>query len=296
MTKLAATPPDNRAVRAYHWGTDEIRAFSTDQIVQKLRDFGVGFTKERFLKEAHDFYSACDLADHWRNIYPIKAKGFDVDFIWMAAIVLWERLAPDVINSEKLDDMMQDAYKMKDEVATCTLWLEVWEHLKKRFTADMKSIDDAEEVFSGLQCLSNWCQDLEMELGNAARDDSSFYEKRIGYCQEFCRLFPESDSLILHNMKRAIAESYFGLGMIEEGDRSFESLIREFSDSAWGYIGWGDMHYTFRLNDAVPLNYEKARQIYQMAMGKDIEDEEHVVERLTELEKEYQKNKGEPLR
>ena len=58
-------------------------------------------------------------------------------------------------NSELLDEMMQRSYDFEDErrlKECCNLWLEVWEHLKKRFTSDMNSIEDVDiRVFSGIQ-------------------------------------------------------------------------------------------------------------------------------------------------
>lgn len=288
--------PKYRVRRGIHWSTGEVRAFPTEQIIQKLRGFGVEFKEEQFLKDVNNFYSACDLADHWREIYPIAAEGLDEDFIWMAAVVLWERLAPHVVNSEQIDEMMQKGYDLlreRKEVEACTLWLEVWKHLKRRFSPDMKSIQDAERVFSGFQSLYNWCQDMEMELGNAGIKDTSFYERRIKYCQEFCALFPKTDSLIIQNMKRAEAESYFALGMLEPGEAAFETLIREFPNSPWGYIGWGDMYWLSRMNDKIPLNYEKAERIYQMALARNVEDKEDVLDRLKELEGEREKRKRE---
>jgi hypothetical protein len=61
------------------------------------------------------FYSAEELADLWVSVFPISAVRFDRDFIWMAAIVLWRRLAPDVVNSEQLDETMQRGYDFEDE-------------------------------------------------------------------------------------------------------------------------------------------------------------------------------------
>lgn len=191
----------------------------------------------------NNFYSACDLADHWREVYLITAEGFDEDFIWMAAVVLWERLAPQVVNSEQIDEMMQNGYdllKMGKEAEACTLWLEAWELLKKRFfSRDMKSIQDADRVFSGFQSLYNWCQDVVRGLKSAGKKDPSFHEKVIKYCREFCSLFPKIDDQIIQNMKGAEAKSYFALGMLKQGEAAFKRLVNEFPKSAWGYIWWG---------------------------------------------------------
>lgn len=278
--------------RKKRWSLEEVRSFSTKEIISRLGEFWINVTEEIFPKEAENFYSASELAENWWKTNKVTAKGFDQDFPWMAAIVLWERLAPHVINSEKLDEMMQEGYRLCNkgkEEEGCRIWLLVWEHLKKRFAPEMKDIEDAEKIFSGLQFLSNWCQDLEMELGNAGRKDPAFYEKRIGYCREFCSLFPETDKLIVENMKRAEAESYFALGLVEKGEEAFRALVVEFPGSAWAYIGWGDMYWLFRDSKA-PRDYEKAEKIYRLALERNVADRDDVLERLKDLEEERKRN------
>jgi len=132
-----------------------------------------------------------------------------------------------------------------------------------------------------------------MELGNAGRDDASFYEKKLQYCRDFCTLFPDSGRLLIHNMKRGEAESYFALGRISQGEEAFGKLVEEFPDSAWGYIGWGDMYWLARLSDKVALDYDKAERIYRMALERDaIDDREEVLDRLEELEEERKASGG----
>jgi tetratricopeptide (TPR) repeat protein len=279
-----------QAPRTYHWSMEEVEMLSTKEIIRKLRSFGVDFKRKQFSEDVKRFYSASDLADHWCMIYDISAEWFDEDFIWMAAIVLWRKLAPDVVNSEQLDEMMQRGYDLKRErriKECCNLWLEVWGHLKKRFSPDIKSIENAESVFSGMQSLFNWCQDLELELGNAGVEDATFYEKRIEYCREFYRMFPDTDSLVIKNMKRAEAESYFFLGEKEKGDAAFKKIIEEFPKSAWGYIGWGDMYWLFRRNEKLPpRNYDNAEKIYRMGLAKATSDKRVILDRLRDMEEE----------
>jgi hypothetical protein len=277
--------------RMSHWSLEEIDSFSTDEIVSKLRAFGVPFERTQFREDVKKFYSGEELADHWWKEHPITATGFDGDFLWMAAAILWDRLAPEVPSSERLDDMMQQGYQLlekgdtrKNVLKACNVWLEVWELLKPRFRADMKSIQDAECVFHGMQSLYNWSQDLEMELYNAGLEDPSFFEKRIQYCHEFCDLFPVSDELIIHNMKRAEAEAHFALRREAEGDRLFELLIERFPDNAWGYIGWGDV-YAWPILDR-QRDTERAVKIYRMGLDSDVKDKGDIEDRLRELEKE----------
>ncbi len=284
---IKASLRNSASSRGFHWSVEEVETFQTEEIFQKLRGFGVQIDKDRFREDVNNFYSATELADSWHEKFTIIANGFDEDFIWMASIVLWNRLTPDVISSEKLDDMMQEGYDLDrgggngETKKACELWLEVWDHLKKRFTEDMKSIDDAEKVFSGMQCLSNWCQDLDELLYNAAFQDPSYHRKRIEYCREFCSLFPESDEILLVNMKRAAAESYFEIGNSEEGEKAFRALIEEYPDNVWGYIGWGDMYAE------IEGDPDKAKEIYQMALNIESEEERrYVLQRIESLEEE----------
>ncbi len=86
-------------------------------------------------------------------------------------------------------------------------------------------------------------------------------------------------------MKVAEAESYFGIGEPARGDETFKSLIEEYPEDIWGYIGWGDMYYMpLDKNDAP--DYVKAEQIYNMALDKDIEEKEFLIERLNNLREE----------
>jgi tetratricopeptide (TPR) repeat protein len=272
--------------RTIHWGLDEVRMYSTEQIITKLRNFGVDFQEEQFLEDVKKYYSAEELAEQWYETYPITAYGLDEDFIWLACMILWERLAPDVVNSEELNDMMQDGYDFlteREQLKACDLWLRVWNHLKERFTPEMKDIEEVEKIFSGSQSLENWCQDMEMELHNAGLDDPSYFWKRIEFCREFYTLFPESDDLTILNMKRAEADAYCMLGESAKGEELFESLVTEFPDSIWGYVGWGDM-YTFKKFSKTSPDYDKAEEIYRMALGKGLDEEDIVIDRIEDLQ------------
>lgn len=275
-----------RARMGVPWHTEEVDGLKTKDIISRLQGMGIHFDESAFREDVKRFYSASELSQYWLKKMAFPALDLDEDFVWMACVVLWKRLAPDVMNTEQLDDLMQEGYQLvhaNDSVVDgCKLWLQVWEHLKERFTTDMKTIDDAEKVFSGSQCLYNWCQDLEMELHNAALVDPSFFEKRIGYCTEFCTLFPESDESLCFSMKRGAAESYFSMGRYQDGDSAFRALIAEYPDNVWGYIGWGDMYSLFS-PPGRDKDLNKAKEIYEMALNIDSGDKELALRRLESL-------------
>jgi len=276
---------------------NRFNGITPEEVINKLQSMGIKFNKKQFLKDVRSFYSADDISNNWRKKYTIYIEeNWEDDFIWEAALFLWEKFAPHIVKTEKLDDMMQEGYELLEEnkyIEGTELWFDLWEHLKKRFTSDMKSISEAEVVFPGMmQSLFNWCQDFDAELENAGFNDPSFFEKRIEYCNTFCRLFPESDELIIMNLKRAEAESYFHLGETRKGDELFEKMIDEFSDSVWGYMGWGDMYGIMKFNEKVPIDYKKANKIYLDGL-KNVQDQTergYLLERLESLEK--MKKKG----
>ena len=269
---------------------DDLRELSTDEIIQWLRHFGIKIDQAQFQETVQQFHSAVTLAEHWRATYSVTVAGYDEDFPWMAAMILWERLAPDQPSSEQLDRMMQEGYDHKQDgqiAEACQLWLDVWEHLQERFTDDMATIRAADRTaFSGTQALYNWCQDLETALANAGRDDPEFHKRRIKYCREFCAEFPETKTLILGNMRRAVAESLIELGRISDGEAEFEALTNDHPEYSWGYVAWGDIYRgdTGRY-DHVPADHERAARLYRKALDKTRDG--HALEaaqaRLTEL-------------
>ena len=272
-------PPE----RIFHWSFEEISQIPTDKIIEKLVMCGIPFSMDEFLLDVHNHYGAGDIYDEWKNRYTITTEGFDGDFPWMAADVLWRRLAPEKISTEILDDWMQDGYELnekRDEVGGCTLWLKVWDELKKRFTPEIRTVEDAESVFKGSQMLFNWCQDLEMELGNAAIDDGKMHLERVRYCSEFMDYFPDSESLV-QEMGKAKAEALILAGKVEEGEKEFQDLIAKYPNNPWFYIYWGDLYACFGIGRGNGLqNPQKAEELYRKAQG--IESEEDGVGEIIE--------------
>ena len=192
---------------------------------------------------------------------------------------------------DELDVLMEKGWSLlqgNETTKACDVWLELWNNLKSRFKPEFRNIQEAETIFSGCELIYNWCQDLETELGNAGIDDSVYYQKRIAYCDEFCSIFPESDEMLMHNMTKAIAESHFALGSIDEGNKCFKQLIERYPRNIWGYIGWGDMYF-WPMNKDIEPDFERAEQIYKMALDMDMEGEENLIDRLNELKKEREK-------
>jgi hypothetical protein len=208
------------------WSHDKVRKMSTPEIIEKLKSMNVDFEIELFKKQAQNHISAIQLAEDHYYTQNIHAEGLDEDFIWLAMIELWNRIIPEKYNAEMIDDFMQEGYKdieKNNYWDGIEKWEKAWDMIISIVPPHITSVRDADKFIPGLtQFIYNWCQDFEVELGNAGTKDNSYYVKRIKYCQDFRRIFPHSDESIIKNMLRAEAESYTELGDTEAAKKLFQ--------------------------------------------------------------------------
>ena len=265
------------------WTYEEVNEMTTEEIIQLLLNMGIPFDKDEFLRDTEECYSAEQISEGWFRFFEVTAEGRDEDFPWLAAWVLWERLAPaNNLSLEKMSDLIDEGadYSFADDPATASdIWLRVWEALKYKCKFEPSTLAFLDGHYRGSFFVSNFVQDLEIELHNAGVRDKTYFQKRIDYCREFLNFFPDEDELITHNTRRAIAKSYASLGDYERAELEFEKLVQDFPNNPWGYIGWGDMH--FRRDD-----YGKAKELYTRALTvtTDKGDIAAVQERLEDLE------------
>lgn len=270
------------------WNLDKIKIMSTEDIIGKLRSMNIKFDIEDFKKEAQEYISAMDLSEDYYYKQNFHAEGLDEDFIFLAIIELWGRIMPERGNVEMIDNFMQEGYdclENKEDEKAMENWEKAWNLIMTLVPPDITSVEVADEFIPGMtQSIFNWCQDFEMGLNNAGRNDS-FFRKRINYCNAFCRIFPDSDELIIHNFMRAEAESYASIDDFPTADRLFKELVEKYPDNVWGYVNWGDI-YAFKCHGH--LNFEKARELYNLAL--ECKDEREVVEdRLESLNNKCEK-------
>ncbi len=269
------------------WNLKKIRQMTTSEIIDKLKSMNLRFEIEEFKNQAENYISAIDLSEDFYYTQDFHSEGLDEDFIWLGIMELWNRLIPEKINMEMIDDFMWEGYSSlnKDDYRNgMEKWEKTWNSIKSIVPAGIKSVTDADKFIPNLtQSIFNWCQDYEMELGNAATEDDLFCEKRIKYCQDFCRIFPQSDELIILNMNRAEAESYASTGDVETAEKLFKELTNKFPDNVWGYISWGDI-YCGDFYSKVPGDFVKAEEIYRLGLDRCDTELEAIHERMEDLE------------
>lgn len=168
------------------------------------------------------------------------------------------------------------------KAAGCDQWLLAWEIVKQLTTADIRSTETLDRRHRRLsEYVSNWCQDFEMELGNAGLDAPLYHEARVRYVREFLALFPDEDSLVYLTMRRAEGEALWNLDRRAEAETVFSALVERLPDEAWGYIGWADQYW---LMDDSPKEYETAETIMWRALERpNLQDRSDLLERLADL-------------
>ena len=185
---------------------------------------------------------------------------------------------------KEIDILIQngaDLIQTRETQTGCDVWLEAWEGIKAliRKTGAI-DLTELQKKYPFEDYLTNYAQDLEMELHNAGIDDPSYHEKRIAYCTELLECCG-GDQNITENTRRAIAESYADLGDMQTCDRLFEGWLQEDPNWGWGYNGWSDCHW-FYLSG--PCEYQKGEQILQRGLAQpELRDRIDVVSRLIEL-------------
>jgi tetratricopeptide (TPR) repeat protein len=185
---------------------------------------------------------------------------------------------------ERLDDLMQEGYQLlaaRQRTAACDRWLEAWDLVKQLARPEMRTARAFDQAHPLFQSVFNWCQDLEMELGNAGADDPVYHEHRLRYAREFLAQFPGSDTLFWLNFTRAQGEALWRLGHRAEAEAVYAALVERFPTEAWGYIGWADEYWLERDS---PKAYGAAAAILQRALRQpDLRDRRDVLDRLAEL-------------
>jgi hypothetical protein len=267
-----------------NWTLAKTAGMTTEALEEQLRSFGVRYSREAFLAQAAGQHSAWVVADAWLASDAVTCRLKDEDFLGLAACELWKRLVPDRPSTEMLDDAMQDGYVLSEAgrgAEACDVWWQVWQHLRKRFTPDQRKPDDVE--FRGLQCLSNWFQDFELELGNAARRESRFAALGKQYCEDWLGQFREARESDLIGFSRARADFLLRLGD-REGERVLLEIVERWPASAWGYVALSDAYLHPAKGSPLPRNHAAARKWLEQGLAHVIKDRDALEERLPDLD------------
>lgn len=190
-------------------------------------------------------------------------------------------------NINKLISLGYEKLIGQGTVEACDHWLEAFELIKEvAREKSYKNIKQIEEEFKFVEHLTNWVQDIEMELENAGIEEKEYFKKRITYTTEFCDIFTETDQFIIMSMKLAKAESYFELEEVTKSEELFKQYAEEYKDSVWPFVKWGDVYWLSNiLNERRELlNVDKAMEIYKSGLGRDAHEDYILEDRIGDLQ------------
>jgi len=254
----------------------EVAALSTQEIVDRLRKLDVDATRKTYLAQAEGRTSAWALSEPWREASQKRPLlRYDDDFLGLAACELWKRYCPERPSIEMLDDEMQAGYRRSmagEGAGACAHWARVWETIRERLRPEMRTIDDAGAVFSGMQALYNWLQDYLFELRNAAVDERGYAETGVRLCEEVLAQFPDEDELFLINFRGDLGELLCLAGEPERGERVFLELIRDHPDTSAGYARLADLLGYGPTPGSEPIDRQRAQQVLEEALARPVTD------------------------
>jgi len=263
------------------------RTLSDEALLEKLHRVGIEIDKNSYAEIAEHALSAEEIFNTAMTS-EVRARcreRFAEDWVWFALTVLWERWYPQWPNFEQLDDQMQAGYARLtgDGPGACEQWLAAWEDFRLMFDAgNFKSLVEFDEAFRGSEFVANWVGDLEAELGNAALGDAKWHGRRIQFCEEFLRQFPEADPLTRENMRRALATATFETEGHARADALYEQWLQADPQWGWGWIGWGDIYWL--TDTAVNRDLPRAEALWKQGLSvPEVRDRADILERLGNL-------------
>lgn len=188
--------------------------------------------------------------------------------------------------SAEINERIEKGYELlrsRQTEACCQEWLGAWENIKALMAdGEVRDLHELQGKYNWTVFIMNYVQELEMELYNAAINNSEYALARIRYCQELLPLLTEQDQLCIENTRRALAESLHRVGDFAECDRLFEGWLADDPDWGWGWIGWASCYLYGAGNGETDL--VKAGSIIQRAIAREgVRHRRDVIEHATEV-------------
>jgi hypothetical protein len=184
---------------------------------------------------------------------------------------------------KSIDSKIQEGYvriQRRDNLIGCDRWLEAWAEIKNLLSESMaEDLGDLEEKYDWTEFISNYVQDMEMELHNAGLVDKAYHLKRAIYCEELLERCND-DEMLVSNTRRGMAEGYYNYGDKAKCDELYTDWLRDDPDWGWGYVGWSDCYCRGSKN----TQYARAEEILLAGYARiGLRDKIAVVERLASL-------------
>jgi len=267
----------------------DVQALSTSEITDKLAEYGIDTTEESFCDRATGIDSEMTLADQWEDENNVDASGYDRDFIWMAAEVLWSRWAPDIPYRERIYDLVQEGRELRErgnDTEACQRWLTAWEYTVAVTPDDITTIEAADNHLPNVLSLKAFLRSLDSDLATLAAEDPTYHERRLQFCREVCTRFPDAPDELLLDFRHFVADSLVELGRVSDSRTEFENTIRDYPEDPWAYKKLADSYWRDGADDPTAQELKRGIKLYEQALSVDgpLEKPSIVSDRIDEVE------------
>ena len=216
----------------YLWTAEKVEVLSTEEIVEKLRTFGVVVVDEVFKSAAQKHRSGWDLAED----FDPGLHGNDFDFLALAVCCLWARWLPQRPSLEMIDDFILDGYEHADAHTHdegLAVWRRAWDALRELFDDSMTTIEKAQKaVFTDYSSLLNWTEDYAQEHVHVS---PHYLDDGIRYIDELLAQFKDGDDLFRQNILADKADIYTFADRFDDAADVARAIIQTWPTNAIGY-------------------------------------------------------------
>ena len=290
IDEVVRTGPSADRHSGERWELHDVQTLSTVEITDRLAEHGIETTEELFRDRAAEIDSAMTLADQWEDDHDIDASGYDRDFIWMAAEVLWKRWAPDIPNRERIYDLVQESQELSEkgnDTEACQRWLSAWEIIVAVTPDEITTIEGADDHLPNVLSLEAFLRSVDNDLATLAADDPAYHERRLEFCREVCFQFPDASDELLLDFRHFVADSLTELGRLTDSRNELEALVRDYPDDPWAYKKLADSYWLTDSGEPTVSETERAAELYQQALEAEnpLERPSIVSDRLDDIER-----------
>lgn len=217
-----------------------VRAWSTDELLEKLAGVGVELTRERFLEEARDFTSAWKLGMTWID----PARDFiarEPDLIGLAACELWRRWLPERPSVEMLYDRLHSYDPVLTSASDHEDWTSLWRIIDALLPEEIDTIDAAERHLDFPLGLEKWVMSATIDLHDHTPDELAPEAAEIA-SRMLARFSGEHQGL-QNWIRGELALLLVTMDRMHEAEELFTQMIDLAPDSAQGHVMWaGVLH------------------------------------------------------
>lgn len=253
-------------------------------IIEELSINGIEISAEKFCRQGKHERSVNLVVNEWLDNCEQEFSDEEVIAIYKHAKNLWKQLIPEIPYTEmfveqirQIDEQAEEEDKLFEK---CDMMLDVWERLKS-FMRETEM--DDEERDETCHFYAKWLSNLGSDLLIVGKKDQSYYEKAIVFGNEITDVFPKTNCGLTRKIQANALLAYFALGRLDEGEKAFELLTKEFPDDPAIYAMRGTGYAMIPKDIRTSEHYRKCIELWKKANEHFDEDDDNDIAKTTRM-------------